>query len=388
MHSRVHSVDSLRGFSLLGILLANLLIFQYGMFGSMYISPDSIIEKISYYGTKIFIEGSAMPIFTLLFGFSLIKLMQSVQRKGRKSRWVLLRRAVGLITLGLLHSTFIWEGDILAFYGGMVLLLFIFLKRKAKTLFIWSGILFALILSFSALPAEPLPESAGMAAYLAEAQLVYSDGSYRDIQDFRLHVLPPDFDGILYAVTAIISPLIFIALFLLGMGLAKTDVFSRIHDYPRLYRLGLLLLPIGVVMKAFALLQPNFEMLLLPAGQLLSLGYIALFMQLFASQKLPRFMTAFAAVGKLSLTNYLLQSVICTFIFYGYGLGLFGQLGVTAGVLLGLAIYSCQVLISHLYLQRWQRGPVESLLRMWTYFSWRGQLKSKAPAVEDVLATK
>ncbi|RXZ82634.1 DUF418 domain-containing protein [Paenibacillaceae bacterium] len=82
---------------------------------------------------------------------------------------------------------------------------------------------------------------------------------------------------------------------------------------------------------------------------------------------------------KLSLSNYLLQTVVCTTIFYGYGLGLFGKLGVIAGIGIALILYTLQLLGSAWYLTRFRTGPVERVLRIWTYWSWKGRPKPRNP---------
>lgn len=103
---RISFIDGVRGFSLLGILLANILIFQFGMYGKDELKNLSALDTGALYFVKIFIEGSSMPIFTLLFGYSLIKFIESIRKKKNKSRWTILRRAIGLIAIGWIHSTF------------------------------------------------------------------------------------------------------------------------------------------------------------------------------------------------------------------------------------------------------------------------------------------
>lgn len=115
--NRVRIIDGLRGFSLVGILMANMLIFQYGIWGSqemdLYALPD--YEMTAYKLVKIFVEGSFMPIFTFMFGFGMIKMQQSLAAKGLRQKRYLTRRFLMLIGLGFLHSYFLWEGDILGF---------------------------------------------------------------------------------------------------------------------------------------------------------------------------------------------------------------------------------------------------------------------------------
>ncbi|MGM9925020.1 MAG: DUF418 domain-containing protein [Bacillus sp. (in: firmicutes)] len=87
---------------------------------------------------------------------------------------------------------------------------------------------------------------------------------------------------------------------------------------------------------------------------------------------------AFENVGRLSLSNYLLQSVICTTIFYGYGFGLFGSLGVLNAIALGFGIYIMQIIGSSFYLRYFKQGPVEKLLQLGTNLAWSSRSKKKA----------
>src|SRR5690625_1531300 len=144
---RIRAIDGIRGLSLLGILLANLLIFEYGMWGKDEIGFYNIsgIDKWSYTFSKIAIEGSFLPIFTFLFGYSLIKMRDSLERKQLRIKSHLFRRSLILIVFGYIHATYLWEGDILTLYGVMGILLLIFVNRKAKTMLIWSIILFSFL---------------------------------------------------------------------------------------------------------------------------------------------------------------------------------------------------------------------------------------------------
>ncbi|GAE06658.1 DUF418 domain-containing protein [Paenibacillus sp. JCM 10914] len=141
-------VDAIRGLSLLGILMANLLIFQYGMFGKdeMHYFQPTTLDRISHDMLKVFVEGSFMPIFTFLFGYSMIKMRESLLAKGLKYGRSFSRRSMLLIALGLLHSIFLWDGDILLFYGAIGFFLLLFVKRNAKTVIIW-GLIFLLLTS-------------------------------------------------------------------------------------------------------------------------------------------------------------------------------------------------------------------------------------------------
>lgn len=375
---RVKLIDSLRGWSLFGILLANLLIFQYGIYGKDELDHLSAIDEVTYKFIKIAVEHSFMPIFTLLFGYSLIKFVESVKKKRFKSRWHLLRRSSGLIFLGFLHSNFIWEGDILFVYGIMMLCLALFIHRKPKTIFIWSGILFVLTTAMMYGDIEETEkEKADTAAYIEKQRVVYSEGSYEAIKDFRTNEVPPGFDDpVIIMIVAIIAPFVYMPLFLLGMGLAKIDAFRNLVKERRWYAIGSLLLPIGILSKSLSFFDADWSGILMQGGaQLLAVGYVCFFAYIFSKGMFVRLFQVVENVGKLSLSNYLMQSVICTTFFYSYGFGFFGEFGVFNGVLFGFLLFGLQCLISTLYLRYFKRGPAEMLLRLWTNFSWNGYTK-------------
>lgn len=378
--TRVSFIDGMRGFSLLGILLANLLVFQFGMFGINELKNLSTLDTGALYFVKIFIEGSSMPIFTILFGYSLIKLIESIRKKKNKSRWSIVRRAIGLIAIGWLHSTFLWEGDILLSYGFMTLFLIPFFNRKAKTLFIWSGILFVLstLLSYGSMELSKKQQQE-MDTYIEETNTVYANGSYQEIYDYRLNVTPPGFGKpIVVGIILVLAVVLYVPLFLLGMGLAKKRAFENMQAERRWYALGALLVPIGLICKSISFIDSNFSgMLLMGGSQLLAVGYVCLAALLVSTRPIPLLLHAFESVGKLSMTNYLMQTIICTSVFYGYGLGLYGKLGVFWGVVFGITLYSLQCVFSVYYLKRFKRGPFESVLRMWTNWSLNGQIKQK-----------
>jgi len=384
--NRVTFIDTMRGFSLFGILMANLLIFQFGMYGKDELQHLSTIDNGALYFVKIFIEGSFMPIFTILFGFSLIKMIESIRKRKNKSRWSILRRATGLIALGWLHSTLLWEGDILLSYGCMTLFLLPFINRKPKTLFIWAGILFILTtaLTFGHMDATK-KEQKELATYIEQADDVYANGSYLDIYDFRANALPPGMDDPAFIfIILIFAPIFYAPLFLLGMGLAKKQAFVNMEDEKKWYKLGALLVPIGLACKSFSFIENNFSNLLLMGGsQLLAIGYVCLVALLFKSRPVQLLSPAFESVGKLSLTNYLMQTIICTTIFYGYGLGLYSKLGVFGGIVFGIVVYSLQCAFSIAYLKKFKRGPFEAVLRVWTNWSWNGQIKKKGQITHE-----
>ncbi|MGG4108682.1 DUF418 domain-containing protein [Paenibacillus lautus] len=386
-NKRSTAVDAIRGLSLLGILMANMLIFQYGMFGKdeLHLFQPSTLDLISHDMLKVFVEGSFMPIFTFLFGYSMIKMRESLIGKGLKYGRSFFRRSVLLIILGWLHSTFIWEGDILLFYGAIGLFLLLFVKRKAKTILIWGILFLTLFAIFGYGSMEPATgETERMENYVKQSIEVYGNGTFSEIVNFRsTEEMPIDLPDWLMLLVILIAPLMSAPMFLFGMVAAKRGRFLHPSNEIKLYLRWSLLVPVGLGLKTAGVMLGSTHGLsgifMMLGGPLLALGYIHLFASLYAfSSKQSVIIRAFEAVGRMSLTNYLTQSVVCVLIFYGFGLGMFGKLGVLQGALLAILIYAVLATGSLLWLKRFHGGPIERLLRIGTYWSWSGRAKPKA----------
>lgn len=336
---RVTFIDTLRGFSLFWILLSNLLVFQ-----AIYFAEDSEkwINQFTYHALSLFVVDSGLPIFTLLFGYAAVKLYESVHRKGRPSRWVFVRRAAGLYVLGYLHS-FIFDSDILRTYGVMLLYLLLFIRLKGKWLLIVLVVCYGL--NISLFYVEGLLQSIGMYEVMNTAVL--------------------DFIFIL-----IITPIPILPMMILGMVLAKYNVFYALAKERKWYMFGTLLIPSGLYVKYMSTQNPLIY--LFDNGELLALGYVCLIAWLCSYDKARNVQHLFSCVGRLSLTNYLMQSVICVTIFVYLGVG--NSLGAFGGVLFGAVLYAGQCLFSVLYMKKYKRGPFEYVLRVITNWSWKGEI--------------
>ncbi|MEF2245084.1 DUF418 domain-containing protein [Paenibacillus sp. IITD108] len=383
---RATIIDAIRGFSLLGILLANMLIFQYGMFGEEKLALFPLATKLDLFLHQcltVFVKGSFMPIFMFLFGFGLYKLRESLIRKGYKPWRSLVRRFLMLAAIGLLHGYLLWEGDILMAYGVVSFGLLLFLKRKPRTLVIWAVVLALLIAALSYGGSNDLfGDNAKINDYVARSIEIYGQGSYSDILSFRNNEFPIDIAGGLAVVILLLTPLMLAPMFLFGIAAANKGWFENPYSERRRYRLlALILAPQGILFKGFGVWQEGsgFAGVAGTLGSiLLALAYIftAAYIFSFLTRKSVMF-KAFEAVGRMSLTNYLMQTVICTTVFYGYGFGLFGKIGILAGILLAILIYAAQAAASMWLLKRFKQGPVERMLRMWTYFSLGGRIRIK-----------
>ncbi|MDQ0176340.1 DUF418 domain-containing protein [Bacillus chungangensis] len=384
--TRIQVIDGIRGFSLIGILMANMLIFQFGIWGKeqlpLYSLP--IIEEKAFQVIKIVFESSFIPIFTFLFGYGMIKMKESLERKDLKVKRYFARRSILLLILGLLHGTFLWEGDILLYYGINGLFLLMFLKRKKKTMLIWMSIAYILasLIGFANVGVTK-DEKTKIENYAKETITIYGSGSYMEIMDHRNNADPIEMPEYFILLSLLLIPILSMPMFLFGMYAAKSEWFHEPNKHHSLYRrLAFLLIPIGIIFKclpAFVSKHVLFKVIGTIGGDVLAIGYIFGLAAIYASGKLTFMLRWFESMGKISLTNYLMQTIICTTIFYGYGFGLFGKVGVIGGFFLAIIIFAIQVAASHWYLKRWRTGPVEKILRMWTNFSWNGTAKRKVP---------
>ncbi|MFC5588501.1 DUF418 domain-containing protein [Sporosarcina soli] len=387
MEKRIHIIDGMRGFSLFGILLANLLIFQYGLWGKdeIHLFPLSPLDKNFYAFTKIAIESSFMPIFTFLFGYSMMMMRERFAHNNLRIKWHLFRRSCLLVIIGILHATFLWDGDILLLYGVMGLFLLVFVNRKAKTLLIWGSVLFLAIAFLNLYPTEDeeLLEPALLTSYIHTTTEVYQTGSYSEITTYRNHSEDPlsqsmsegEIGAILLLMPFTIAPM-----FLFGMYAAKRGFFRRPQQEKRHYLIGAVIgLILGLGMKAYGyfLAQTSFVMI---GGIILAFGYISLIGLLYSKFPTSRLVMYFEQVGKLSLTNYIFQTVICTTVFYGYGFGLFGKVGVFEAMLFGILIFVMQIAFSCLYIKYFRYGPLEKIVRIGTYLSFSNKPKKRKGA--------
>nr|WP_284905903.1 DUF418 domain-containing protein [Bacillus sp. lyk4-R2A-2] len=371
--SRVELIDSLRGFSLLGILIVNMLNFQYDYDFEKMFDSSFWGQEFGVYLTEILFQGSFYPIFSFLFGYSFIKLIESTKAKGLNTNAIVVRRGFGLIVLGMLHYIFIWNGDILLYYGACTFFLMMFLSSRIKTMLIWSGVLGAL--SLVVLP-YMMKFVYGTDELLTD---VYAKGAYGDILLSRVTVEDDMLivTVILAIVTITLMPILgflfgtmMVGPFaLLGMVIGKRGHLTE-EDRGMAYRKGWVwVIVVGLALKCATFIDaPWSEFVMILGGYVLAIGYIQAFIVFYYSKAAEGLKRLLAGLGRLSLSNYLAQSIICTTIFYSYGLGLFGQMGSMFGLLLAVGLYTAQLFISYLYLKKWRRGPVEWMMGKWVYW--------------------
>lgn len=392
---RILEIDILRGFALFGILLVNMASYGHSFYEYVMFNPDNgnFLDQAAAFLIAFLGEGKFYSLFSFLFGFGLAIQMSRAEARGAKFVPLYLRRILVLLGIGLIHAYLIWVGDILVPYAVLGLLLLLFRKSRPKTLLIWSIAMLSIIIliNLGALGLTSLARLAPGGAEMMEqatqeallgyqnaaeqANQVYSSGNFAQLTSQRALDL-----GFVYPVTLLIAPNIF-AMFLLGLAAGKKGIFNNIQAHlPFFRKLQLWGLVIGVAGNlAFAVAGrlsnpsvPSLYSLLASFGQtigapMLSAFYVASIILLSQNPAWRSRLAILAPVGRMALSNYLLQSLICTTIFYSYGLGLYGQVGAAVGVLLSIGIYLFQIPISHWWMKRFKFGPVEWLWRTLTY---------------------
>jgi uncharacterized protein len=377
---RSETIDVLRGFALLGVLAVNL----YFIAGEA--RPGTDVDRAATWLREFVFTAKSYSLLALLFGLGFAIQRERARSPGRDFPSVFARRALVLLALGILHGVFLWWGDVLAVYALLGLFLLRFQPATPRGQLVWvvgllgSAALVELGLAgLTALapgaPDAPAQPGAGPAGPAEEAIRLYTTGGYLDITAARARQ---------WATTAASQLLLsfpnFYSMILLGLWLGDRAVFADPERHRFLLRrFALLGLAVGIPANAAYATAATFSGPQWPgfyvAAALYTVGAPALMLGYLGSIALlrregggaARLLAPLAAVGRLSLSNYLLQSLAMNLLVYGYGLGLYGRVGAAAGLGLALAIFLGQVALSNLYARAFSTGPAEALWRALAY---------------------
>jgi len=392
LSERIQFIDVLRGMALFGILAANMRAFfgPLDTYDNIQILFHSRADIIGQFIVDFLFQGKFISIFSFLFGLGFAIQLSRAEARGAKFLSFYPRRLIALAVFGLIHGILIWAGDILLTYALTGALLLLFRNRRQKTLLWWAGGLLSLPFvvggTFETLyythiwrPHFLDFKPPDMAKIQAVVQ-IYAHGTVRQI----LMQNWVEWKGFLVAQLFSIYAL---GLFLLGMWVWRSGIVQHLEDYRPLFkRVCAWCIPIGLVLNFFyayeyAVTPPDKAPLgIRIAGILhffgahvLAAGYITALALIFLNPDLRRFVVPFAAVGRMALTDYLMQSVLCTLFFYHYTTGLFGRVGPARGWIVTVVLYSAQVVFSNWWLKHYRFGPMEWL--------WRGLTYGKFPAM-------
>lgn len=385
LEERTLLIDVVRGFALFGVLLANMIwLSQEIALTNEQLSklPTAGIDRISRYFVQFFIDGKFVTLFAFLFGLGFsVQLIRAESRNGRIIP-VYMRRLFILLCFGLMHAYLLWYGDILVFYALLGFALILFRSRSDRTLITWGLILAILVpvLVFAIRGRMEMLNPAVKAVRLA----AFTKGTYFDIFPENAKINASFW---LKGIFLFAMPHIF-GKFLLGFYAGRRRLLQNAPEnllfYRRLMWLGL---AVGLICNsAWVLITilsnaklvddsspwlvashfPEF------AGMVaLAAFYLSALTLLFQRAAWKRKLLWLAPVGRMALTNYLMQSVISLFLFYGYGLALMGKIGTTYCVLISIIVFALQIVLSNLWLNQFRFGPIEWLWRSLTY--WKSQ---------------
>jgi uncharacterized protein len=380
---RIQALDVLRGVAVAGILLANVLVF----FGVFVLPPDQAAalptagrDAVALFLEKVFVDGKFYSLFSLLFG---IGFGLQLARGGEGALPRFKRRLRILLAIGAIHAFLIWAGDILMLYALLGFTLPWFarksdreLLRRTVILLAVPTVLYMVALGVWALVSSGAPANdTGMPAKILAIFEAMGRGGVKDA--FRGNLV---FVAIRWAdlFATVRFPKV-LGMFVLGLwavraGLAQAPAAHR----ATLVRWSLIGWSIGLpanVIATLALhrwpyLPPSVGGLLGVVTQavgvpMLAIGYAASVGLLVVDGR--RLLRVFAPVGRMALTNYLLQSIICVVLSYGFGLGLWWRIGGATALLIAGAIFLLQIPLSAWWLSRFRFGPVEWVWRRLTY---------------------
>ncbi|MCL6585721.1 MAG: DUF418 domain-containing protein [Anoxybacillus sp.] len=308
-------------------------------------------------------QASFYPLFAFLFGFSMVLFREQAMKKRLPFPRLWIRRMMALLVLGFFHAFFVWHGDILITYAATGALFLLFLNASSRT-WLFSAIscyvphvIIAIFLSMSGHTQQQEAETMAQ-----EALKNYQQGTVSDIFWQRLH----DWMYVHNAAEFLLIVLTLLSFGLFGGYVAQiraalsARTIKQVALVSFVIGLPLKLLPYWIGKNEWTeYVQDMF------GGPALALFYAAGVW--LVSQKNWRVVDGMAACGRMSLTNYLFQSVFCTFLFYSYGLGLYGTVRPFVGTVWAVVIYYLQVVGSRKWLQHFSIGPVEWGWRAVTY---------------------
>ncbi len=390
-------IDILRGFAVFGILLVNMLYFAHPAYLAVIDtgSGASPLDRAAGLLIAFFAEGKFFTLFSLLFGLGLAIQLQRAEAAGQSVVPLFVRRLLVLLVIGLAHAVLFWWGDILIYYALLGFLLLLFRNTPPHRLLRWAVAFLAipLVMTAGGVALFELARTTPEGAVQLEAVLAESEAEFRAAyqkalavysgRDF-LTMIPQRIADWAFATTgALFGGMLFLvlAMFLVGLYIGKRQLLLNAAEHLPLFRRvfhwgagiglagNLLYVTLAHGESALELTWGTLIGLVsfLIGAPALSLAYAAGIVVLTQRATWHKLIMPLAAVGRTALSNYLLQTLICTTIFYGYGLGLYGQIGPATGLALSIAIFGLQVPLSGWWVKRFRFGPVEWLWRSLTY---------------------
>jgi uncharacterized protein len=431
---RNSAMDTLRGVAVLGILLMNILAFAYPFAASFDPRAGGGIDGVNLwiwaFNTVLF-EGKMRAIFSMLFGAGMLVLTSRLEARGlgAEAADVYYRRLLWLVAFGLIHAYLIWWGDILFFYSILGLFLFPLRRLPARKLVV-AGVVLLLIGAARNLPSAVELNAMRSAARNADAAaaagqpLTPAQTDAQKAWKDRVKEMSPNTDDMKREIEAyrggygseLWQRAGFLAseqpawlyhffvfdiggMMVLGIGLLKLDVFTARLPFRSYALLALLGYGVGIPLASLVVrddIRSGFDPATVALGTIVhalvrlpvALGHVAIVMMI-AKAGIMRWITSpLAAVGQTAFSGYILTSVICTTIFYGYGFGQFARLERYQIYLVVAGVWVVLLVASPLWLRRFRFGPLEWLWRSLTYVQRQPMRIRDTAATEPVALNK
>jgi uncharacterized protein len=386
---RIDIVDALRGFAILCIiLLHNMEHFEFYYFPKQFPAWLQTLDKNILTSAYFLFGGKAYAIFALLFGFSFYVQNENQKKQGKDYRGRFVWRLFLLLLFGFVNTAF-YQGDILTLYAILGLTLVPVCNLSNRTVFIIATILLLqpmewvkygyILLNTGFVPAPNLSER----YYVAIAQYM-NNGSFWDyiIGNVTLgksaSLLWSWENGRFFQAPA---------LFMYGMLLGRRQLFKNNESNILFWKKGLRIafaafMPLFAILKylpdfvmnkyAFARLQviisswSNFAFMII---------LTASFVLLFYKEKTNKLLSRLIPFGKMGLTNYVLQSIVGSTLYYKYGFGLYQYTGATICLGIGIVLFILNVAFCNWWLQKHDKGPLEYI---WHKLTWIDFFKKKS----------
>lgn len=388
-NQRIEILDILRGFALMGIIFNNMLYFSgysFMPFNEMeQICHFHLNEKI-YYVIDVLVTAKFYTLFSILFAVGFY--IQFDKNKNDLSLFLRTyrRRIFILFLIGLLHSL-IWYGDILLTYSIVAFILILFRKVRSRNLILWSifFMLFPLIIDLAILPFSSTPNPVSPEDNTTIAHVHYPDmtaetvfntfqnGTATELFFLNIHNIIWKYIG--YIPSGRFFTII--GIFLLGYYLASIGFFTKKTKTTYLLISSLLIGLLATISAKliggnsyqFPSTLPNilYKLLVLLGQLFMCIFYTASIMKISQTSIGKRILKYFISVGRMALSNYLIQTILMILIFYNFGFNYFGKIGLIPVTGIAVIILVLQIIVSNIWLRYYRYGPFEWIWRSLTY---------------------
>ena len=386
MNTRIQSLDVLRGFAVGGILFANIL-----WLSGYLLAPSSIqkrlldrhlLDEICLFFTRLLVHGKFYAVFSFLFGLGFAVQLLRAQAKNKPGFLAQYGRRLGVLFLiGWIHAWFFWWGDILRFYAVLGAFLLLLRQQSDRLLLVTAliALVSPLLLAINyQLGLPQLTDLLPAQQSKRQALAILAHGGWPQFFDFNWqriqhHALSNIENGRVFKI---------FGLFVLGFYAGRRQIFHDLQNHTLLFRRVLIwggalgglvsLIRIAQTYRVLPDVKSDVaqECLYLLSVYPLAFAYIAGISLACQSAKVGGLLRHFAPVGKMALSNYLLQTLLAALVFYWWGFGMTAALPLRYCYSLAILIFAAQIALSHLWLKRFNYGPIEWFWRICTRLEW------------------